>query len=190
MLLIQSDHNFAEGARSAAEVCPKSKVIAVPGISNIYLTKKLLSAKLSIMKRLHKKTIGGLLLIPLLFVITLCCCVDDQVHADEAHGTVDTEQHHDAHEVEKTDHSEHQHSDGDHECTCPKHLSFLPNQPADTVLNSSFSKILTKDLLVNLHAENIVFLVSLSNQSQGPPGQDHLDHNTPPIYLKLHNLRL
>ena len=137
-----------------------------------------------------KKLLAGFLSVSFLLAITLCCCVDDQAHADEAHGTVTDGHHQDAHEVEKADHSEHQNSDGEHECTCPKHLSFLSSQSADTVLNSSFSKILTKDLLINLYAENIVFLASLSNQSQGPPGPDRLDHNTPPIYLKLRNLRL
>lgn len=142
------------------------------------------------MKRMHKSIITSLLPIPLLFAITFCCCLDQKVFADETHSSSSTEHHHASHEVEKSNHSEHQHqdSDGNHECTCPKHLSFLSAQSVDLAFNS-ISQMLAKDFMANMQFENVSLLASLTYQTHGPPYQDRLDI-TVPIYLKIRNLRL
>jgi hypothetical protein len=143
------------------------------------------------MKRLHKKLIGGFLPIPLLFAITFCCCLDEKVFADETHSDFSTEHHQEAHELEKSDHSEHQHdSQGDDECSCPKHFSFLSEQSVDIVFNASLSHILAKNFMANFGFDNVIFLAPLSNQSQGPPRLDHRDYVSLPIYLKVSNLRI
>lgn len=168
-------------------IYPRKYLFVTP--KYLFLTNQFTSARLSLMSNPCKK-LAGFLLIPFLLAITLCCCVDEQAHADETHGTVSVEHPQDAHELEKTDHSEHQHSDGDHECTCPKHLSFLSEQSVDIVFNSSFSQMLAKSFLANLRFENIVLFASLSNHSQGPPPLDHRDYVSLPIYLKVSNLRI
>ena len=129
------------------------------------------------MKNLHKKIIGVFLPIPFLFAIIFCCCLERDASADESVSHFDTEH-------------QHHHSQGDHECTCPKHLSFLSVQSADIVFDSTVSQMLAKNFMVNLRLDNIVFIASLSNHSQGPPLQDHLDHVSLPIYLKISNLRI
>lgn len=140
------------------------------------------------MKRIHKKIIGVSLPIPLLLVITFCCCLDENVSAAESDSSFSTEHHQG---LEKSSHSEHQHdSQGEHECTCPGHLSFLSAQSADMVFDSSLSQMLARNFMVNLRLDNIVLLSSLSNHSQGPPLQDSADHVSLPIYLKISNLRI
>lgn len=140
------------------------------------------------MKRIHKKIIGALLPIPLLLVITFCCCLDGNVSAAESDTGLSTEHHQG---LEKSDHSEHQHdSQGEHECACPKHLSFLFAQSAEMVFDSSLSQMLAKNFMVNLRLDNIVLLSSLSNHSQGPPLHDNADRVSLPIYLKISNLRI
>lgn len=141
------------------------------------------------MKKMHKKIIVLVLTIPLIFAITFCCCLDEKVFADETHSSSSIEHHQASHKVEKSNHSEHQHSDSDHECSCPKHLSFLSAQSADIVFVSA-SQWLAKNFMANLRVENVVLLASLSNQSQGPPWQEHLDRVSIPIYLQISNLRL
>src|SRR3989338_74025 len=129
------------------------------------------------MKKLHKKIISAFLPVPLFLVITFCCCLDEKSFADEAHSDFSTERYHKSHDLETSDHSEHQdHSEGDHECTCPKHLSFLSGQSVDIILDSPVSQMLAKHFMANLQMESIVFLVSLSNHSQGPPVSDRIDH--------------
>lgn len=144
------------------------------------------------MQKKHKKIIAGFLPIPLFFAITFCCCLDEKAFADETHLSSSAEHsNHESHELEKSDHSEHQgHSGGEHECACPKHLSFLSAQSADIIFDLSFNQMLAKDFMANLQFENIVLLASLSNHSQGPPREDHLDHVSLPIYLEISNLRL
>lgn len=144
------------------------------------------------MKKIHKKIISAILPIPLFLAITFCCCLDEKAFADETHLSSSAEHHnHESHELEKSEHSEHQnHSHGDDECSCPKHLSFLSAQSADITFDSTFSQMLAKNFMANLRFENIVLLVSLSNQSQGPPLLDHRDYVSLPIYLKISNLRI
>ena len=166
------------------------KIIYCDCLKTLPLTNEFLNAKLLIMKRLHKKIVSAFLLIPLLFVITVCCCLDEKVLAAESDSSFSTEHHHGSHELEKVDHTEHQnHAEGDHECVCPKHLSFLSAQSVDLAFNS-VSQLLAKDFMANLRIENIVLLASLSNHSQGPPWQEHLDRVSIPIYLKISNLRI
>ena len=143
------------------------------------------------MKKLYKRPLAGLLAIPLIFAITVCCCVEEDAFADGTHAvsTVGVGHHHGSHELAKVDHSDHQsHSDESHECTCPKHLSFLSAQSADIVFNS-VGQMLAKDFMANMQFENISLLASLTYQTHGPPYQDRLDL-TVPIYLEIRNLRL
>ena len=140
------------------------------------------------MKRIHKKIIGASLPIPLLFVITFCCCLDKNVSAAESGPNFSTEHHQ---ESEKSDHREHQHDPrGEHECACPKHLSFLSAQSADIVFDSSLSQGLARNFMVDLRIENVGPRTSLSNHSQGPPQRDRSDQVSIPIYLKISNLRI
>ena len=152
------------------------------------LTNNFFGVKLLKMIKIHKKIISGLLPIPFLFVITVCCCLDENVSAAESNSTSSAEHHQ---ELEKIDHSEHQHdSQGEHECACPKHLSFLSAQSADIIFNASLSQLLAKNFMTNLRFENPVLLALLSNHSQGPPLLDHRDYVSLPIYLKISNLRI
>ena len=156
----------------------------------MFLTNKFVSAKLIMVKRIYKKIIGAFLPIPLLFAITFCCCLDEKVFAEEAHAVSSAEHHQESHELEKSDHVEHQeHSHREHKCTCPKHLSFLSAQSVDIVFSSA-SQMLAKNFMVNVRFESISLLASLVNQSQGPPGQDHRDYATIPLFLKHSNLRI
>ncbi len=142
------------------------------------------------MKREYKKIIAAFLPIPLFLAITLCCCLDEKALADEIHSNCSSEHAQESHDLEKNDHSEHkEHSEGDHSCSCPKHLSFLSAQSADIVFVST-SQMLAKNFMADLRFESIIFLASVSNQSQGPPLQDYFDHSSLPIYLKNSNLRL
>lgn len=142
------------------------------------------------MKKVHKKTIIASLIIPLVLAITFCCCVEEKTFAEGAHAVSSAEHHHGSHEVAKVDQSDHQnHSDENHECTCPKHLSFLSAQSVDIVLGST-SQTLAKIFAANVYFENIALLASLSSQTHGPPFQAHLDHVSIPTYLKIRNLRL
>lgn len=152
------------------------------------MTNEFVNVKLLMMKKIHKNIIAGFLPLPLLLAITFCCCLDDKVLADETHSHLSTGHHQEIHDIEKSDHSEHQHSDSDHECTCPKHLSFLSAQSADIVIVSA-SQMLAKDFMADMRSENISLLASLAHQTHGPPFQDRLDLNVP-IYLKISNLRL
>lgn len=143
------------------------------------------------MKLMHKKIISAILPIPLFFVITFCCCLKEDAFADDHSSNFSTAHHNESQELEKS-HSEDQdhHSEGDHECSCPKHLSFLSAQSTDIAFDSSFNQMLAKNLMANLRLENIFLLASLSNHSQGPPLQDHRDYVSLPIYLKISNLRI
>ncbi len=153
----------------------------------ILLTKEFFSAKLLTMKIIHKKIIGAFLPIPFFFAITFCYCLERDASADEGVAETATKYHQ---ELDKSHHSEHQdHSEGDHECTCPKHFSFFSEQSVDIVFDSSFSRMLAKNLMANLRFESIVLLASLPSHSQGPPFQDRLDC-TIPSYLKISNLRI
>ena len=139
------------------------------------------------MKRIHKRIVSAFLPIPLLLAITFCCCSETDASADESVSKFFKEHHQ---RLEKSEHSEHQdHSRGDDECVCPKHLSFLSAHSVDIVFDSSVSQILAKNFMVNHRLENVVLLSSLSNHSQGPPFNDRLDL-TVPIYLKISNLRI
>ena len=142
------------------------------------------------MKRIHKKIISALLPLPLFLAISFCCCVEENAFADEHHSNFSVVRQ-GSHELEKIDRSEHRHhhSDGDHECACPKHLSFLSEQPVNIVFDSTVSQILAKNFLTSLRLDDVIFLAPLTNHSQGPP-QDRLDHVSLPIYLKVSNLRI
>lgn len=150
------------------------------------LTNKFISAKLLMMKRVHKKTVTAFLPVPLFFAVTFCCCLERDASAHE--NKVSTEHHQ---KVEKSEHSEHQHdSQGDDECSCAKHFSFLSEQSPNIVFDSSLSQMLAKNFTANFQFENIFLLASLSKHSQGPPLQDHRDYVSLPIYLKISNLRI
>ena len=135
------------------------------------------------MKNVRRKIISSLLLIPLFSVITFCCCLEEDAFAENA-----TTEHHQ--KLEKSSHhSEHQDSQNQDECTCPKHLSFLSEQSFDLIPNLSSPQLLAKNLLA-VPAFQAVLLSSSSLHSQGPPGQDHRDQVTTPIFLKNSNLRI
>ena len=137
------------------------------------------------MKRIHKKIIGALLPIPLLFAITFCCCLEKDAFAEnvsmEHHQKLEKSNHHSEHQ--------HQHSDDQDECSCPKHLSFLSEQSFDLIPNLSSVQFLAKNVLA-LTSFEIVFLSSSSLHALGPPGQDHRDQVSIPIFLKNSNLRI
>ena len=142
------------------------------------------------MKKAHKKTISALLLIPFFSVITFitfCSCLEKD--ADAFAENVSMEHHQ---ELEKSNHSEHQqprHSEDQDECSCPKYLSFLAEQSFEIVPNVSSFQLFAKNFLA-VPSFEVVLLSSLSLHSQGPPGQDHRDQVTSPIFLKNSNLRL
>lgn len=137
------------------------------------------------MRRIYKRIISSSLLIPLFFVITFCCCLERGSFADEG---VVIEHHHQ--DVGETQHSTHQHSNGDKDCSCAKHFSFLSAQSTDIIFVSTFRQMLAKDFLADLRSNNTLLIASLVNQSQGPPLRDYLQHAAIPIYLKFSNLRL
>jgi hypothetical protein len=149
------------------------------------LTKEFFGAKLPMMKIIYRKIIGLLLIIPFLFAITFCCCLDRDAAADEGIAGSATEHHH---ELERSHHAEHEHdSQDDDECFCPKHFSFLSEQSGGIVFDSSFSQMLAKNLTANHPIENTLFLAALSNHSQDPPSPDRTEI---PLYLRISNLRL
>ena len=137
------------------------------------------------MKGISKKIISLLLPIPFFFVITFCCCLEENASAEST-----SIEHHQ--KLEKSNHpSKHQHQDSkdQDECSCPKHLSFLSEQSFDIVPNLSSFQLLAKNFLAVPPLE-VVRLSSSSLHSQGPPGQDHRDQVSIPTFLKISNLRL
>ena len=139
------------------------------------------------MKKLYKKIISISLIIPLFSVITFCCCIEKDADASVENGSIEHHQ-----KLEKSGrHSEHQHqhSNEQDECSCPKHFIFLSEQPFDITSDLSLFQLLAKSFLALPSFD--VFLLSLSSlHSQGPPGQDHRDQVSIPIYLKISNLRI
>ena len=139
------------------------------------------------MNKLSKKIISTLLLIPLFSIITFCCCLEKDADASVEHASMEHHQ-----KLEKsTHHSEHQHqhSKGQDECSCPKHLSFLLEQSFEIVPNLSSSQLLAKNVLA-LPVFQIVLLSFSSLYAQGPPGQDHHDQVSITTFLKNSNLRI
>lgn len=139
------------------------------------------------MRKLTKKVISSILLFSFLFVFTVCCCLDEKSVSDRTSSAFSVK-HHDAHQLAKVDHSDHQsHSDEHQECVCPKHVSFLLAQSTDIVF-SSRNQMLAKEFMASIQFENVSLLASLTYQTHGPP-QDRL-YQTVPIYRKTANLRL
>ena len=138
------------------------------------------------MNKLSKEIISALLLIPLFSVITFCCCLEKDADASVEHASMKHHQH-----LEKSHHSQHQHHHSNHqdECSCPKHFSFLSPQPFNITPDLSSSQFLAKNSLT-VPAFEVVLLSFSSLHSQGPPGQDHRDQVSIPIFLKNSNLRL
>ena len=138
------------------------------------------------MKKLYRKRISISLIIPLFSVITFCCCLEKDADASVEHGSMEHAQH-----LENSQHSEHQHqhSDDQDECSCPKHLSFLSQQPFDINPDVSSFQLLAKNILAFPSFE-IVLLSSSSLHALDPPGQDHRDQVSIPIFLKNSNLRI
>ena len=139
------------------------------------------------MKKVSKKIISALLTIPFFFVITFCCCLEKDADASIEHASMEHHQ-----ELEKSDHHsapQHQHSEDQDECSCPKHLSFLSEQPFDISLDLSSFQLLAKNILA-LPSFEIIFLSSSSLHALGPPGQDHRDKVSIPLFLKNSTLRI
>ena len=136
--------------------------------------------------KIVKKIISTFLLIPFFSVITFCCCLEKDADASVEHASMEHYQH-----LEKSHHSGHQHhhSKDQDECTCPKHLSFLSQQPFDITPDLSSSQLLAKNVSA-VPAFEVVLLSFSSLHSQGPPGQDHHDQVSIPIFLKNSNLRI
>ena len=155
---------------------------------NFFLTIQFFGVKLTSMEGIHKKITAGALPIPFLFAIIFCCCLKDEAFAEEHHSNLSTENHQ---ELKRSHHSEHQeHSQGDHECACPKHLSFFSEQFADIIFDSSLSQRSAKNFMANHWFKNIVLISSLANHSPGPPQEDRADQVSLPSYLKISNLRI
>ena len=139
------------------------------------------------MEKASKRIASALLTIPFFFVITFCCCLEKDADASIEHASMEHHQ-----ELEKSDqHSEpqHQHSEDQDECSCPKHLSFLSEQPFDITPDLSSFQLLAKNSLT-VPPLQIVLLSSSSLHSQGPPWQDHRDQISIPIFLKNSNFRI
>ena len=138
------------------------------------------------MKKLSKKIISALLLIPIFLVITFCCCLEKEANASIEHVSMKHHQH-----LEKSHHSQHQHhhSKDQDECSCPKHLGFLSEQPFGITPDLFSSQLLAKNISV-VPSFEVVLLSFSSLHSQGPPGQDHRDQSSIPIFLKNSNLRI
>ena len=137
------------------------------------------------MKKVSRKIISVLLIIPLFSIMTFCCCLEKDADASAEHVAM---WHHQ--ELEKSYHPfehQHHHSKDQDECSCP-HLSFIAEQPFEIIPNL-FSFPLAKNFLAVPSCE-IVLLSSSSLQSQGPPGQDHRDQVAIPLFLKNSNLRI
>ena len=139
------------------------------------------------MRNSYKKITSILLIIPFFSVITFCCCLQKDADASVENSSIEHHQ-----KLEKPDHHskhQHQHSDDQDECSCPKHFSFLSQQSFDIVPNLSSFQLLSKNFLA-LPPFEVVFLSSSSLYSTGPPGQDHRDQVSIPIFLKNSNFRI
>ena len=136
------------------------------------------------MKMLYRKIISISLIIPLFSVVTFCCCLEKDADASVEHASMKHLQH-----LEKPQRAEHQHSDKQDECSCSKHLSFLSEQPFDVTPNLTSFQLLAKNFLA-LPSFEIVLLSFSSLHALGPPGLDHRDQATIPIFLKNSNLRI
>ena len=139
------------------------------------------------MKKVHKKIISTLMLIPFFSVITFCCCLEKD--ADASIGNVSTEHHQALGNSNHHSEHQHQHSKDQGECFCPKHFSFLSQQAFDTTPNLSSFQLLVKNFLAVLSFE-VVLLSTSSFHSQGPPWKDYHDQVSIPIFLKNFNLRI
>ena len=139
------------------------------------------------MEKISRKITSAILLIPFFSVITFCCCLEKNADASVEHASMKHHQH-----LEKSNHSQHQHhhhSNDQDECSCPKHFSFLSEQLFDITPDLSSSQLLAKNVSAAPSFE--VILLSFSSlYSQGPPGLDHRDQVTIPIFLKNSNLRI
>ena len=156
-------------------------------MQSFYLTNEFFGVRIFKMKKLYKNMINVLLLIPFFSVITFCCCLEKD--ADASVENISMEHHE---KLEKSvHHSEHQHqnSNDQDECSCPKHLSFLSENTIDITPQFSSFQLLTNDFLAFPPFE-VALLSTSSLHSQGPPGQDHRDQVSIPIFLKNSNLRL
>ncbi len=141
------------------------------------------------MKRLHKKIISGFLPIPFFFAITFCCCLGEKVFADEHHSNFSMSHHQESQEVEESHHADHQdHSEGQDECSCPKHFSFLSQPPVDITPDLSF-QLLAKGALI-VPAFQVFLLSFTSPYANGPPWQDYRDYASIPLFFKNSNLRI
>ena len=139
------------------------------------------------MKKVTKKIISTVLLVPFFSIITFCCCIERDADASVENGSIEHHQ-----KLEKFDHHsehQHQHSDEQDECSCPKHFSFLSQRPFDIAQDLSSFQLLAKSFL-GVPQFEVVLLSSSLLRSQGPPGLDHRDQVTIPIFLKNSNLRI
>ena len=158
------------------------------------LTNHFFGVKLIAVKRV-KKIIATCLPIPFLFAITFCCCLKEEASADEHNANFSTAHHHasqeqESQEVGKSHQSEPQHHPaGDDGCSCPKHLSFLSQQPLDVNPDLSSFQLLAKSFLA-LPSFDVFLLSSSSLHSPDPPGEDHRDQVTISIFLKNSNIRI
>ena len=139
------------------------------------------------MRKWLKQSISVSLLIPFFAAITFCCCLEKDADAFVENMSMEHHQ-----KLEKSrHHSEHQHQDSNDqdECSCPKHSSFLSENTIDIIPQFFLFQLLTKDFLAFSSFE-VAFLATSSLHSQGPPGQDHRDQISIPIFLKNSNLRI
>ena len=140
-----------------------------------------------LMKKISRKITSTILLIPFFSIITFCCCLERDADASVENGSIEHHQ-----KLEKSDHQtehQHQHSDEQDECSCPKHFSFLSEQSFDIIPNLSSIQFLAKNVLA-LSSFEIVLLSFSSLHALGPPGLDHRDQVVIPIFLKNSNLRI
>ena len=140
------------------------------------------------MKKASKKILSALLPIPLFFVFTFCCCLEKDASAEKA-----SMEHHLNHQklVKSHQHSEHQHqhSEDQDECACPKHFSFLSEQPFELALNLSLFQLSAKNFLAVGPFEIVISFSSLAH-SPGPPWSDHRDQVSISLFLNNPNLRI
>ena len=137
------------------------------------------------MNKISKKIKSVLLLIPFFSVVTFCCCLEKDASAENT--SIEHRQ-----KLEKSNHpAGHQHQDSKDQdgCSCPEHLSILAEQSFDIILNLSSFQVLAKNFLAAPQFA-VVLLSSWSLNSQGPPGQDHRDQVSIPVFLKISNLRI
>ena len=140
-----------------------------------------------LMKKISRKITSTILLLPFFSIITFCCCLERDADTSVENGSIEHHQ-----KLEKSDHHsehQHQHSDDQDECSCPKHFSFLSQQPFEISQDLSSFQPLTKNF-VGVPQFEVVLLSSSLLRSQGPPGLDHRDYVTTPIFLKNSNLRI